>query len=264
MAATTRTSTARLSLVAADGLERALLQHAQELHLHRRRGELAHLVEEERAAVGALEASAATLVCASEGAALVSEELGFEHGLGERRAVEPHEGLLATAGVVVNRGGDELLAGAALALDQHGRAAVGHLTDHLEQPLHRLVLADEVARVEPLADALPQLRRLAAEPRVLDAALDDRGDGVEIERLGEVVLGAHPEGFDRGLHRAERGHDDPDRGGHLGLALLDEAETVEHGHLQVGEHDVGVVRRQAQQGRATVGRGFDLVPLVGE
>ena len=42
-------------LDAADALELALLQHAQELHLHLDR-DLADLVEEERAAVGELEA----------------------------------------------------------------------------------------------------------------------------------------------------------------------------------------------------------------
>jgi hypothetical protein len=42
-------------LVAADALELALLQHAQQLHLDGR-GDLADLVEEERAAVGLLEA----------------------------------------------------------------------------------------------------------------------------------------------------------------------------------------------------------------
>ena len=45
-------------LVAADALERPLLQEAKELHLRRRR-DLADLVEEERAAVGLLEAALA-------------------------------------------------------------------------------------------------------------------------------------------------------------------------------------------------------------
>ena len=55
VAATMRTSTAH-GLVAADALELALLQHAQQLDLHRQR-DLADLVEEQRAAVGLLEAA---------------------------------------------------------------------------------------------------------------------------------------------------------------------------------------------------------------
>ena len=50
-----RTSTL-MGARAADALELALLEHAQELHLGHRR-ELADLVEEQRAAVGQLEAA---------------------------------------------------------------------------------------------------------------------------------------------------------------------------------------------------------------
>ena len=83
----------RDGLVAADALERPLLEHAEELHLHGRR-DLADLVEEERAAVGLLEAADAPLVRAGERALLVAEELALEERLGERRAVERDEGRL--------------------------------------------------------------------------------------------------------------------------------------------------------------------------
>ena len=53
VAATMRTSTVSV-FVPADALERAVLQHAQQPHLRRER-QLADLVEEQRAAVGALE-----------------------------------------------------------------------------------------------------------------------------------------------------------------------------------------------------------------
>ena len=55
MAATTRTSTA-MRLRAAQALELLLLQDAQQLGLQRRR-DVADLVEEQRAAVGQLEAA---------------------------------------------------------------------------------------------------------------------------------------------------------------------------------------------------------------
>ena len=54
----------------------ALLQHPQELHLHRQR-HVADLVEEERAAVRLLETPQARLLRAGERAALVAEELDF-------------------------------------------------------------------------------------------------------------------------------------------------------------------------------------------
>ena len=66
----TRTST-RGRPVAADALELALLEDAQQRDLRLRR-QLAHLVEEDRAAVGGLEPPDAALQRAGEGAALVS------------------------------------------------------------------------------------------------------------------------------------------------------------------------------------------------
>jgi hypothetical protein len=106
-----RTSTLR-GLDAAHALELALLQHAQQLHLHLER-DLADLVEEQRAAVGQLEAPGLGLHGAGEGAALVAEQLRLHQVLGDGRAVDLDERLvLAGARAVVDGRGDQLLAGA--------------------------------------------------------------------------------------------------------------------------------------------------------
>ena len=64
---------------AADGGVFALLQHAQQprLRLHRH---VADFVEEQRAALGLLEAAGAARVGAGEGALLVAEQFGFDRG----------------------------------------------------------------------------------------------------------------------------------------------------------------------------------------
>ena len=82
--------------VAAERLVLALLQDAQELHLHLRR-ELADLVEEERAAGGLREAAVLLRDGAGERAALVAEELALEDRLGDRRAVHGDERARARA-----------------------------------------------------------------------------------------------------------------------------------------------------------------------
>ena len=75
----------------ADRAHLALLQHAQQLHLERRR-QLADLVEEQRAAVGRPEeAGLALVVGAGEGALLVAEQLALEQRLGQRAAVDGDE-----------------------------------------------------------------------------------------------------------------------------------------------------------------------------
>ena len=61
----------------------ALLEHAQELGLQAER-QLADLVEEQRAAVGHLEAAGLLLGRAGERALLVAEQLALDQRLGER------------------------------------------------------------------------------------------------------------------------------------------------------------------------------------
>src|SRR5438874_700569 len=72
---------------AADALERALLEHAQQLGLERRR-DLADLVQQQRPAVGQLEAAAAHPVGAGEGALLVAEQLALQQVLRQGGAVD--------------------------------------------------------------------------------------------------------------------------------------------------------------------------------
>ena len=85
-----RTSTRDLA-VAADALERAVLEHAQQPHLRVGR-QLADLVEEERSAVGALEPALPLADRAGEAAALVTEELGIDQSGRDRAAVHAQEG----------------------------------------------------------------------------------------------------------------------------------------------------------------------------
>src|SRR3546814_3173854 len=79
------------------------------------------LVEEQTAAVGDLEASAAPLHGAGEGAGLMAEQLRLQQAFGEGGAVQLHEGAAPAARQEVQAGGEPHLAGAALAdrSDEH-------------------------------------------------------------------------------------------------------------------------------------------------
>ena len=109
-------------LAAADALERALLQHAQQLHLHVE-AHVADLVEEQRAAVGELEPADA------RGHAPVKAPFSWPNSSlsSSSRGIAPQ--LTGTNGPsrarrkLVNAPRDELLAAAGLAADQH-RAVV--------------------------------------------------------------------------------------------------------------------------------------------
>src|SRR5690606_15687393 len=113
-------------LVAADALERALLQHSEQLDLHVG-AHVPDLVEEQRAAVGGLEAADSTRDRPRERALLVTEELALEKLLRNRRAIDRHERPVAAVRQLVDSARGELLTGARFALDQHRAVVAGDL-----------------------------------------------------------------------------------------------------------------------------------------
>ena len=94
------------------------MENAEELGLHARR-DLADLVEKERPAVGRLEPPFFPPISAGEGPSLVAEQLAFEEGIIQRRAVEGDERSRAPGVGGVDRLRDQLLAGPGLAPDEH-------------------------------------------------------------------------------------------------------------------------------------------------
>src|SRR5437016_2825891 len=102
----------------ADPLELLLLQDAQQLRLKLER-DLAHLVEEQGAPVGHLEAADLLSDGAGEGAPLVPEELALEQTRRNGGAVELHERAVAAVASVVDGPREQLLARARLAEKQY-------------------------------------------------------------------------------------------------------------------------------------------------
>ena len=101
---------------------------------------------------------------AGEGALLVAEQLALDERLRDGGAVDLDERAFVRGGVLVDRAGDELLAGAGLAGDEDGGRCVGDLLDDREDLLERRGAADEPEAPEVLA-----LTELGA--RVLDAEI---------------------------------------------------------------------------------------------
>ncbi|OKO20268.1 hypothetical protein AM484_002319 [Pseudomonas aeruginosa] len=170
-----------LRLVAADPFEGALLQHAQQLDLHRQR-HVADLVEEQGAAVGQLEASGTTGDGTGEGALLVAEQFAFQQFRRDRPAVHRDEGPLAALGMVMQVARHHFLAGAGLAEDQHAGIGIGDLLHHLPHLLDRPAGADQAAEQVRLAGAA------ALAGLVVHLAVD-LGAMQGIEQL--VVAGRH-------------------------------------------------------------------------
>ena len=108
--------------------ELARLNDAKELGLQRR-AQLAELVDEQRPGVGQREDALAMLRRAGEGSLHVTEEMTLHQAFRNCRAVERDQGTIAAGTRVVDRARDQLLAGAALAVDADVHIADRHLVD---------------------------------------------------------------------------------------------------------------------------------------
>src|SRR5690606_11853812 len=167
-------------LLLADALERAFLDHAQELALKLER-DLADLVEEEGASVRKLEAADAVAQRAGERALHVAEELALEEIARDRGAVHADQRPLAARARVVDRARDQLLAGARLARDQHGGVGVGDELDLPAQRFDRFAAADDAAVVDAEPDLLLQI--LVLELQAFAQPID------LLERAAQLLLG---------------------------------------------------------------------------
>src|SRR4029077_14075703 len=99
--------------------------------------QLRDLVEEERAALGELDAAAPPRGGAGEGPLLVAEELALEEGLRERGAVHGHEGTCGARAPAMDRARRDLLADAALAEQEDRRIGARDLAERFLDRPHR-------------------------------------------------------------------------------------------------------------------------------
>jgi hypothetical protein len=238
-----------------------LLQHAQELGLQLglERGDL---VQEQRAAVGQLEASQLALEGAGERALLVAEQLGLDQRVGDGGRVHGHERLVASRALPVDGAGDQLLAGAALAGDQHrGRRArdVGH---EMVELFHLRMSADDLAEVVAALELRAQVDDLALERAPLERPAHEREQLVLLEGLGEVIEGAQLHGGHRRADRLHRGDQDDLDVLVDGLDALQHLDAVHAGQPDVEEDQVHLGGAEHVEGGGAVGDVHDLVVVV--
>src|SRR5262249_29877276 len=146
-----------------------------------------------------------------EGALDVPEELRLHQGLGDGAAVDRDEGAGSARAFLVNGLRDQLLAGAALARHHHSREAVRRLADYLANLVHLPALPDEALEAALAAQLRAERLVLVLQPLALERVGDSQLDLVELERLGDVVVGAELHRFDSGLRRGKGGDDEDDR-----------------------------------------------------
>ena len=185
---------------AADALDRQVLDRAQQLGLRRQR-QVGHFVEKQRAAVGVLEL-APPAADAGGRPLFDAEQLRLEQRFDDRRAVDRDERPRPAAAQLVNLPRHELLAGAALAFDQHGEIGGGDTLDALAQRRHHRRRSNQrggpvrrrarrAARPRRFQHEAAKLRRGREQ---VDVALVERPAPLERgfqHRLDPIVRGRH-------------------------------------------------------------------------
>ena len=103
---------------------------------------VAHLVEEERAAIGIFKLPNPVARRVGERASDVAKQFALQNIFREGRTVEGHKRLRLAGAVLVNRLGDKLFARARLSLDQDGRIRGSDSLEAIHQPKHQWAAAD--------------------------------------------------------------------------------------------------------------------------
>ena len=247
----------------ADALERLLLQKPQHLGLQAGH-HLADLVEEHRAAVGRLQQTPLLPVGAGERATLVAEQLAFEQRLRQRRTGDVHERPRPTVARIVQDLGREILAGPALAGQQHRRCWTGG--DFLQQRAdvdHHVALADDAIEAERLRLAGAQRPHFSPQLGRFQRLGDEQRDLVDVERLVGVVIRAVLHRFDRVGDAGVGGQQDDEGVGVVFLDLLQHREAVGIGEAEVQQNEIDAFPMAFHRLRSG-GRFEDVVALLSE
>lgn len=121
----------------------ARLEHTQQSCLGGY-GQLAHLVQEDGAAVGGAEIAFALAYGAGKRPLLMSEELAVYRSLGDGATVDGKVFLLASGGVVVDDAGYNLLTHTAFAHDEYRQVGWGYLQGDVECTVEPVAVADNI------------------------------------------------------------------------------------------------------------------------
>src|SRR3990172_3611095 len=184
----------------------------------------AHLVQKQAPPRGQLELPHLGGDGPGEGPLLVAEELGFQQFRGDGGAVDGDEGPLAPVALLVDGAGQDLLSGAALAAQQHRGIVVGDARDQGVDLLHPGVAPHQVLEAVLPRHLGAEVHDLLHELLLLEHALDQGQDLVDVQGLGDVVKGPQLDGLDRRLERLDRrDHDDVG----LVVQLLDPAQDLD-------------------------------------
>ena len=152
--------------------------------------------------------------------------------------------------------GDQLLAGAALAEDEHVALRRRGQADEVEDLLHRRALADDLVEAVALLELLLERAVLARQAALFEAFADGEQDLFVLERLGDVVESADAHRFDGALDRGVRRDHDHHLLGIARAQLLQDLHARHAGEHEIEQHEIDRFALGKEQ-RLLAGAGGD-------
>ncbi len=148
-----------------------------------------------------------------KGPSFVAEEFTLQQIMGNGGTIDGNEGLGEATAIEVDCPGNQFLTGTAFARDHYGHIGRGHTAESFIDFLHRLAVADN----RPAGAVLPLQLRFKLADLITDLGgllgLEDDGiEGVQIERFGQVIVGAVFHRRNGIFHGRLGSHDDDQRG----------------------------------------------------
>ena len=189
----------------------------------------------------------------------MSEQLRLEEVLLKRGAVHLDEVVRVPQRVVVDGAGNQLLARARFAANQHGRVALRDLLHDVEDALQGRARSDDAVELVDVLLRAAEVFELVLQALHLERFLDLDLHLFDLEGLLDVIERPALHRFDGGGHGAECGHQDDRRSRVQRPRRAEHVEAVAAAHLQVPEHDVEIAFMQPLDRRIPVRRFFDVV-----
>ena len=268
------------SFVAAEAFERFFLKHAEKFGLQAE-AEVADFVEEEGAVVGGFDAALTAEESSGKGAFFVAEEFVFDEIFGEVGAGEGDERASAAQTFVMDGAGEEFLAGAGFAGDEHVDVAGSDALGEGKKLLHGSRAAEKAVEATAAIFKSAQMTQLAFGGGHAIGAAEEKTELQDVGRVGygigsALFNGAQEEAAIFGV--AENN----DRGmGGLGVDVVEKAKAnffggvvgmakIEKDHVRPGEDfleliDAGsAVGAEGKTVAQSAGDGFTQTTVVTE
>ena len=164
--------------------------------------------------------------------------------------------------MIVDGAGDQFLAGAGLAGDDHGHVALCQHLDGRKELQHCRIPADHVGKGVPVRQLFAQVLDLVEQPPPFEDLLRRQQDIVWLERFGDVIAGTVTHRLDSAFDAAVTSDHDDIHNRPAFPDLADQSHAVAARHFQIHERQGELRPAHVLQRLLCVGCRLDGIAVI--